>query len=83
VLKIAMGIIFVLVVEFVVKLIRMALHTRLQKIQLPPIMDEIILMTIDGLRHGATNEPIAFMLKDQVESNVGSWKKMLQSEHYR
>jgi hypothetical protein len=24
--------------------------------------------------HGATNEPMASMLKDQVQSNVGSWK---------
>jgi hypothetical protein len=65
VLKIAMEIIFVLVVEFVVKLIRMAPHTRLQKIQLSPTMDGIVLVMVNGLMHGATKEPIASML-DQV-----------------
>jgi hypothetical protein len=35
-------------------------------------MDKIVLVTVDGLAHGATNEPMAFMLKDQVESSVGS-----------
>jgi hypothetical protein len=38
-------------------------------------------VTIDGLVHVATNEPMTSMLEDQVESNVGSWK--FQSEHYR
>jgi len=38
-------------------------------------MDGMILMTVDGLMHGATNEQMASMLKDQIESNVGSWKK--------
>jgi hypothetical protein len=38
---------------------------------------------VDGLVHGATNEPMASMLKDQVESNTSSWKKLFQSEHYR
>jgi hypothetical protein len=46
-------------------------------------MDGIVLVMVDGLMHGATNEPIASMLEDQVKSSVGSWKKMLQSEHYR
>ncbi len=72
-LKIAMGIIFVLVVEFVVILIRMAPHTRLWKIQLSPTMDGIVLVMVDGLiMHGATNEPITSMLEDQVKSSVGS-----------
>jgi hypothetical protein len=61
----------------------MAPHTRLQKIELPPTMDGIVFEMIDGLMHGATNEPIVSMLEDQVEPNVHSWKKMLQSEHYR
>jgi hypothetical protein len=56
----------------VVKLIRMARHTRLEKIQPPPTMDGIILVTLDGLMHCATNGPMAFMLEDEVESNVGS-----------
>ncbi len=50
----------------------MAPHTRLEKIQHPPPMDGIILLTVDGLMHCATNGPMAYMLKDQVESNVGS-----------
>ncbi len=58
-------------VMVVVKLIRMAPHTRLQNIQFPPTMDGIVLVMVDGLRHGATNEPIASMLENQV----GSWKK--------
>jgi hypothetical protein len=56
----------------VIKLIRMAPHTRLEKIQPPPTMDGIILVTIDGLVHGATNELMKSMLEDQVESSVGS-----------
>ncbi len=43
-------------------------------------MDELILVTIDGLVHGVTNEPMAFMLEDQVESNVGSWKKIVPTQ---
>jgi hypothetical protein len=35
-------------------------------------MDGIILVTINGLMYDATNEPMAFMLEDQVQSNVGS-----------
>ncbi len=50
----------------------MAPHTRLEKIQRPPTMDGIVLLIVDGLMHCATNGPMAFMLKDQVESNVGS-----------
>ncbi len=50
----------------------MAPHRRLEKIQPPPTMDLIILATIDGLVHGATNELMTSMLEDQVESNVGS-----------
>jgi hypothetical protein len=46
-------------------------------------MDGIVLVTIDGLVDGATTEPMASMLKDQVESSVGSWKKLIQSKHYR
>jgi hypothetical protein len=65
------------------KLIRMALHKRLENIQPPPTMDGIVLVIVDGLMHGATNEPMTSMLEDQVESNVGSWKKMFQSKHYR
>ncbi len=55
-----------------IKLIRMALHKRLENIQLPLTMDGIVLLTIYGPMHGATNEPMAFMLKVQVQSNVGS-----------
>jgi len=65
------------------KLIRMALHKRLEKIQPPPTMDGIVLVIDDGLMHGATNEPMASMLEDQVESSVCSWKKLFQSKHYR
>ncbi len=54
-----------------------------KKFNLSPTMDKIVLVTVDGLAHGATNEPMAFMLKDQVESSVGSWKKLLQFEHYK
>ncbi len=64
-----------------IKLIKMAPHTRLEKTQPPPTVDGIVLVTIDGLVHVATNEPMTSMLEDQVESNVGSWK--FQSEHYR
>jgi hypothetical protein len=56
----------------VIKLIRMALHARLENIQPPPTMDGIVLVTIYGPMHGATNEPMAFMLEDQVQSNVSS-----------
>jgi hypothetical protein len=56
----------------VAKLIRMAPHTRLQKIQPPPTMDGIVLVMVDGLMHCATHGQMAFMLEDRVESNVGS-----------
>jgi hypothetical protein len=61
----------------------MALHKRLEKIQPPPTTNGIVLVIVDGLMHGATNEPMTSMLKDYVESNVGSWKKLFQSKHYR
>jgi len=35
-------------------------------------MDGIILVMVDGLMHGATNEPMASMLEDQVEISVSS-----------
>jgi hypothetical protein len=54
------------------KLIKMAPHIRLEKIQPPPTIDGIVLVIVDGLVHGATNEPMASMLKDQVESNTSS-----------
>ncbi len=54
----------------------MALHTRLEKTWPLPIMDGMVSMIVDGLMHGATNEQMASMLKDQIESNVGSWKKL-------
>jgi hypothetical protein len=60
----------------VVKLIKMMFHTRLEKIQPPPTMDGIVLVMVDGLVHGATNEPMASMLENQLESNVGSLKKI-------
>jgi len=50
----------------------MAPHTRLENIQPPPTMDGILLVTIYGPMHGATNEPMASMLEDQVQSNVSS-----------
>jgi hypothetical protein len=34
----------------------MAPHTRLKKIQPPPTMDVIVLVIVDGLMYGATNE---------------------------
>jgi hypothetical protein len=46
-------------------------------------MDGIVLVMVDGLVHGATNEPMASMLKDQVESSVGSWKILVRFEHYK
>ncbi len=52
----------------------MAPHTRLENIQPPSTMDGIVLVKIYRPMHGATNEPMASMLKDQVQSNVGSWK---------
>ncbi len=54
----------------VVKLIRITLHTRLEKTWPSPTMDEIVLVMVDGLMHGAKNEPTVSMLEDQVESNA-------------
>jgi len=55
-----------------IKLIKMAPHTRSEKTQPPPTVDGIVFVIVDGLVHGATNEPMASMLKDQVESNTSS-----------
>jgi len=46
-------------------------------------MDWIILVTVDGLMHDATNEPMAFMLEDLVEISVSSWKILFQSKQYK
>jgi hypothetical protein len=46
-------------------------------------MDGIILVIVYGLMHAATNEPMAFMLEDQVEINASSRKKLFQSKQYR
>ncbi len=59
----------------IVKLIKMAPHTRLEKTQPLSTMDGMVLVTVHGLMHGATNEQTMSMLEDQIESNVGSWKK--------
>jgi hypothetical protein len=59
----------------------MASHTRFEMIQPPPTMDGIVLVTIDGLMYCVTNEPMASSLKDQVELNIGSWKKLFQFKH--
>jgi hypothetical protein len=40
-------------------------------------MNGMVLVIVEGLVHGATNEPMASMLEDQVESNVGSSKKIV------
>jgi len=37
-------------------------------------------VTIDGLMHDATNEPMAFMLEDLVEISASSWKNLFQSK---
>jgi len=58
-------------------------HKRLENTQPPPTMDGIVLVMVDGLVHGATNEPMAFILKDQVESSVGSWKILVQFKLYK
>ncbi len=42
----------------------MAVHTRLEKTKPLPTMDGIVLVAVDELVHGATNEPKASMLKD-------------------
>jgi len=47
-------------------------------------MDRIILVIVDGLMHGATNEPTTSLSKDQFESSiVRSWEKLFQSKHYK
>jgi hypothetical protein len=51
----------------IVKLIEMAPHTRLENTQPLPTMDGMVWVTVDGLMHGATNEQMVFMLKDQIE----------------
>ncbi len=56
-------------------------HTRLEKTQPSPTMDMIVLVMIDGLVHGATNEPMASMLKDhwiKYCSNLNTIDKQLQ-----
>jgi hypothetical protein len=40
------------------------LKWHLENTQPPPTMDEIVLVTFDGLLHGATNEPMTSMLED-------------------
>jgi hypothetical protein len=52
----------------VVKLIKITPHTRLKRTQPPPTMDRIILVIVDGLVRGATNEPMTSLSKDQLES---------------
>ncbi len=42
----------------------MAPHTRLEKTQPLPTMDGMVLVIVDGLMHGATNEQMASMLTD-------------------
>jgi hypothetical protein len=51
----------------VVKSRKVTPHTRLKKTQPPPIMDRIILVIVDGLVHGATNELMTSLSKDQLE----------------
>jgi hypothetical protein len=46
-------------------------------------MDGIILVMVDGLMHGATNEPMVYMLEDQVEISATSWKKLFQTKQYK
>jgi hypothetical protein len=67
----------------VVKSIKITPHTSLKKTQPPPTMDRIILVIVDGLVHGATNEPMKSLSKYQLESSIViSWEKMFQSKHY-
>jgi hypothetical protein len=47
----------------VVKLIKMASHTRLEKTQPPPIMDGIVLMAINGFRAWCNNEPMVIYVR--------------------
>jgi hypothetical protein len=47
-------------------------------------MDRIILVIVDGLVRGATNEPMISLSKDQLESSiVRSWEELFQSKHYK
>lgn len=55
----------------VVKLIRITLHTRLEKTWPSPTIDGMVLVMVDGLMHHAKNEPMVSMLEDQVKSNAG------------
>jgi len=44
-------------------------------------MDRIILVIVDGLVHGATNEPMTSLSKDQLESSIiRSWELFFQSK---
>ncbi len=45
---------------------------QIEMVQPQPTMDGIVLVTIYGPMHGATNEAMASMLEDQFQSNVGS-----------
>jgi hypothetical protein len=67
----------------VVKLIKITPHTRLEKTQPPSTMDGIVLVMVDGLLHGAKNEPMVSMLEDPVESSTVLWKKLIESKHYK
>jgi len=67
----------------VVKLIRITLHRRLEKTWPSPTMDGIVLVMVDGLMHGAKNEPTVSMLEDQVESSANLLKKLIKSKHYK
>jgi len=59
-------------------------HARLKKTQPLPTMDRIILVIVDGLVHGATNQRMTSLSKDQLESSiVRSWEKLFQSKHYK
>jgi hypothetical protein len=68
----------------VVKSIKITPHTRLKKNQPPPTMDKIIFVIVDELVCGATNEPMIFLSKDQLESNiVRSCEELFQCKHYK
>jgi len=68
----------------VVKSIKTTPHIMLKKTQPSPTMDRIILVIVDGLMRGATNEPTTSLSKDQLESSiVRSWENLFQSKHYK
>jgi len=46
-------------------------------------MDGIVLVMVDGLMHGAKNEPMISMLEDQVELSANLLKKLMKSKHYK